>query len=50
MWGSLESYLIAAFFCIVGACLFTISSIYGFADGWNAWDASRVTAAIPSGK
>lgn len=33
----------------MGACLFTITSIYGFMDGPQTWDASRVTAAIPSG-
>lgn len=38
----------AVFDIFAGACLFTLSSIYGF-DGWNSWDASRVTAAIPSG-
>jgi hypothetical protein len=33
----------------MGACLFTITSIYGFMGGPQSWDASRVTAAIPSG-
>jgi uncharacterized membrane protein YhiD involved in acid resistance len=33
----------------MGACLFTITSIFGFIDGPMNWDASRVSAAIPSG-
>ena len=33
----------------VGACLFTLTSVFAFVDGPMAWDASRVAAAIPSG-
>mmetsp|Transcript_8497 Transcript_8497/g.25540 ORF Transcript_8497/g.25540 Transcript_8497/m.25540 type:complete len:276 (+) Transcript_8497:219-1046(+) len=33
----------------LGACCFTISSIFAFESGTMHWDASRVTAAIPSG-
>jgi hypothetical protein len=33
----------------LGACLFSINSAYAFLDGPMAWDASRVSAAIPSG-
>jgi len=37
--------------CLVslGSCFFTISSIMAFKSGTMAWDASRVTAALPSG-
>jgi len=31
----------------LGSCLFTICSTYAFLDGPMAWDASRVSAAIP---
>lgn len=33
----------------LGSCLFTLSSVYGFEDGTQEWDASRVSAALPSG-
>jgi hypothetical protein len=33
----------------LGACIFTICSIYGFQGGNMEWDSSRVAAAIPSG-
>lgn len=33
----------------LGACLFSINSAFGFVDSPMAWDASRVSAAIPSG-
>jgi putative Mg2+ transporter-C (MgtC) family protein len=33
----------------LGSCLFTINSIFAFLDGPMNWDASRVSAAIPSG-
>ena len=33
----------------LGSCLFTICSTYAFLDGPMAWDASRISAAIPSG-
>jgi len=33
----------------MGACLFTLSSVFAFLDGPMNWDASRVSAAIPSG-
>jgi putative Mg2+ transporter-C (MgtC) family protein len=33
----------------LGACLFGINSVFGFLDGPMEWDASRVSAAIPSG-
>ena len=33
----------------LGACLFTIDSMFAFVDGPEAWDSSRVAAAIPSG-
>eukprot|EP00747_Dinoflagellata_sp_TGD_P105344 gnl/TRDRNA2_/TRDRNA2_169518_c0_seq1.p1 gnl/TRDRNA2_/TRDRNA2_169518_c0~~gnl/TRDRNA2_/TRDRNA2_169518_c0_seq1.p1 ORF type:complete len:339 (+),score=58.60 gnl/TRDRNA2_/TRDRNA2_169518_c0_seq1:70-1017(+) len=33
----------------LGACLFTICSMYAFEDGSMSWDASRVSAALPSG-
>ena len=32
-----------------GSCVFTLGSMYGFLDGTMGWDASRVSAAIPSG-
>ncbi|GBG27286.1 Hypothetical Protein FCC1311_035082 [Hondaea fermentalgiana] len=32
----------------LGACLFTIGGTWAFTNGWNNWDASRVSAAIPS--
>jgi len=33
----------------LGACVFTIGSIFAFFDGTMGWDSSRVSAAIPSG-
>lgn len=33
----------------LGSCLFTINSAFAFLDGPMAWDASRISAAIPSG-
>ena len=33
----------------LGACVFTIGSIFAFVDGTMGWDSSRVSAAIPSG-
>jgi len=33
----------------LGACVFTIGSIFAFLDGTMGWDSSRVSAAIPSG-
>jgi putative Mg2+ transporter-C (MgtC) family protein len=33
----------------LGACFFTVSSIMGFKTSTMGWDASRVTAALPSG-
>ncbi len=33
----------------LGACLFTLTSMFSFMDGPMSWDASRVAAAIPSG-
>ena len=33
----------------LGSCVFTLGSIFAFIDGPMAWDASRVSAAIPSG-
>ena len=33
----------------LGACLFSINSAYAFLDGPMSWDASRISAAIPSG-
>jgi len=33
----------------LGACFFTISSIMAFKSSTMGWDASRVTAALPSG-
>ena len=33
----------------LGACFFTISSILAFRSSTMGWDASRVTAALPSG-
>jgi uncharacterized membrane protein YhiD involved in acid resistance len=33
----------------LGSCVFTIDSMWAFIDGPMAWDASRVSAAIPSG-
>jgi hypothetical protein len=33
----------------LGACVFTLGSIWAFVDGTMGWDASRVSAAIPSG-
>lgn len=33
----------------LGACTFCIGSVYAFEDGTQAWDASRVSAALPSG-
>ena len=33
----------------LGACLFTLTSMFAFMSGPNTWDASRVSAAIPSG-
>jgi uncharacterized membrane protein YhiD involved in acid resistance len=33
----------------LGSCLFSICSAFAFLNGPMAWDASRVSAAIPSG-
>mmetsp|Transcript_3163 Transcript_3163/g.6384 ORF Transcript_3163/g.6384 Transcript_3163/m.6384 type:complete len:374 (+) Transcript_3163:119-1240(+) len=33
----------------LGACLFTLTSMFSFMSGPMNWDASRVSAAIPSG-
>jgi uncharacterized membrane protein YhiD involved in acid resistance len=33
----------------LGSCTFTLCSIYAFVDASMEWDASRVSAAIPSG-
>mmetsp|Transcript_433 Transcript_433/g.810 ORF Transcript_433/g.810 Transcript_433/m.810 type:complete len:320 (-) Transcript_433:252-1211(-) len=33
----------------LGSCVFTIGSMFAFLDGSMGWDASRVSAAIPSG-
>ena len=33
----------------LGACLFTLTSMFSFMSGPMSWDASRVSAAIPSG-
>ena len=33
----------------LGSCLFTINSAFAFVDGPETWDASRISAAIPSG-
>lgn len=33
----------------LGACVFTLTSMYSFRSGPMEWDASRVAAAIPSG-
>ena len=33
----------------LGSCLFTINSTFAFLNGPMAWDASRISAAIPSG-
>lgn len=33
----------------LGSCAFTLASSYAFLDGTMGWDASRVSAAIPSG-
>lgn len=33
----------------LGSCLFTINSAFAFLDGPMEWDASRISAAIPSG-
>eukprot|EP01013_Petalomonas_cantuscygni_P004250 TRINITY_DN14573_c0_g1_i1.p1 TRINITY_DN14573_c0_g1~~TRINITY_DN14573_c0_g1_i1.p1 ORF type:complete len:330 (+),score=29.06 TRINITY_DN14573_c0_g1_i1:146-1135(+) len=33
----------------LGACAFTLASMFAFTDSSMEWDASRVTAAIPSG-
>jgi len=33
----------------LGSALFTINSTFGFVSGPMGWDASRVSAAIPSG-
>jgi putative Mg2+ transporter-C (MgtC) family protein len=33
----------------LGSCLFTINSTYAFMNGPMTWDASRISAAIPSG-
>ena len=33
----------------LGSCLFTINSAFAFLNGPMGWDASRVSAAIPSG-
>lgn len=34
----------------LGSCLFTINSAFAFLDGPMSWDASRISAAIPSGE
>lgn len=33
----------------LGSCLFSVNSAYAFLDGPMNWDASRISAAIPSG-
>mmetsp|Transcript_60 Transcript_60/g.142 ORF Transcript_60/g.142 Transcript_60/m.142 type:complete len:232 (+) Transcript_60:43-738(+) len=33
----------------MGACLFTLCGTFAFMNGPNGWDASRISAAIPSG-
>ena len=33
----------------LGSCLFTLTSMFAFRSGPMSWDASRVSAAIPSG-
>lgn len=33
----------------LGSCVFTLGSMFAFIDGTMGWDASRVSAAIPSG-
>ncbi|CAE7829957.1 unnamed protein product [Symbiodinium sp. CCMP2592] len=33
----------------LGACIFTIGSLYAFEEGTQTWDSSRVAAALPSG-
>ena len=33
----------------LGACMFTLCSVFAFESGPMGWDASRVSAAIPSG-
>lgn len=33
----------------LSSCLFTIASAFAFSSGPMAWDASRISAAIPSG-
>jgi len=33
----------------LGACVFTIASAFNFEDGSQEWDASRISAALPSG-
>lgn len=33
----------------LGACIFTIGSLYAFEAGTQTWDSSRVSAALPSG-
>jgi putative Mg2+ transporter-C (MgtC) family protein len=33
----------------LGSASFTLASMFAFKDGPMAWDASRVSAAIPSG-
>lgn len=33
----------------LGACVFTLGSMFAFVDGTMGWDSSRVSAAIPSG-
>mmetsp|Transcript_86193 Transcript_86193/g.241080 ORF Transcript_86193/g.241080 Transcript_86193/m.241080 type:complete len:286 (-) Transcript_86193:46-903(-) len=33
----------------LGACIFTLASTFGFEDGTQEWDASRVSAALPAG-
>ena len=33
----------------LGSCVFTLGSMYAFVDGTMGWDASRVSAAVPSG-
>lgn len=33
----------------MGACIFTLASAYAFEEGSQAWDAARISAALPSG-
>lgn len=33
----------------LGSCIFTLGSLYAFEGGTQKWDASRVSAALPSG-